>query len=54
MARAGVNPFNIERVTGHALPTEMMKRYQRYDFLAEKRDALERLATLVLEIVGGQ
>ena len=51
MARAGVDPFIIERVTGHALPTAMMQRYQHHSFEDEKRSALEKLAALVLEIV---
>jgi integrase len=46
MSRAGVQPDTAERVLGHAIPG-IRGVYDRYEFLAEKRDILERLGTLI-------
>jgi hypothetical protein len=50
MARAGVRPDISERVLAHAIPG-VEGVYDRYEYLAEKRDALERLAALIWGIV---
>jgi integrase len=50
LSRAGVNPDVAERVLGHALPG-VRGVYDRHQYLDEKRDALERLAALVCEIL---
>jgi integrase len=50
MSRAGVRPDIAERVLGHAIPGSGGV-YDRYAYLAEKRDALERLAALLEGIV---
>jgi integrase len=50
MSRAGVDSEIGERVLGHAIPG-VRGVYDRYEYLDEKRDALERLAKLVAAIV---
>ncbi len=50
MQRAGVRPDISERVLGHIIPG-MEGIYDRYDYLEEKRDALERLGKLLDHIV---
>jgi integrase len=51
MARLGVPQHVAELVIGHALPGIVLV-YDRYGYLAEKRDALNRWATHVLQVVG--
>lgn len=46
MARAGVRPDVAERVMGHTIPG-VEGVYDRYDYRAEKADALKRLAALI-------
>jgi len=53
MSRAGVAGEIGERVLGHAIPG-VRGVYDRYKYLDEKRDALERLASLVSEIIAGK
>jgi hypothetical protein len=50
MARVGVADNVAERVLGHAI-TGVHGIYNRHDYLAEKNDALQRLATLVETII---
>lgn len=50
LSRAKVDPDIAERVLAHALPG-VRRVYDKYAYLAEKRDALERLAALVKSIV---
>jgi integrase len=50
MARAGVLPDTGERVIGHAIPG-VRGVYDRHSYLDEKKDALERLAALIEQIV---
>ena len=50
MSRAGVRPDISERVLGHVI-AGVEGVYDRYEYLAEKRDALAKLAALVVEIV---
>jgi integrase len=50
MARAGVRPDISERVLGHVIQG-VAAVYDRHDYEAEKRDALEKLAGLVERIV---
>ena len=50
MSRAGVSSDIAERILGHIIPG-VRGVYDRYEYLAEKRDALERLAKLVMEIL---
>ncbi len=52
MSKAGVPWDHAERVVGHAIPG-IRGVYDKYEYLPEKRDALERLAKLVDEIVRG-
>jgi integrase len=49
MARAGVRPDISERVLAHVIPG-VEGVYDRYDYLDEKREALDRLATLIMQI----
>jgi integrase len=46
LSRAGVPSEIAERCLAH-LPGGVQGRYDRYEYLAEKRDALERLAALI-------
>ncbi len=50
MSRAGVSADIAERVLGHAIPG-VRGVYDRHSFIDEKRDALERLARLVAQIL---
>lgn len=50
MQRAGVRPDISERVLGHIIPG-VEGVYDRYDYLEEKRDALERLGKILDRIV---
>jgi integrase len=50
MSRAGVAPHISERVLGHVIDG-VEGVYDRHHYLDEKRDALERLASLVAKIV---
>jgi integrase len=50
MARAGVRPDISERVLGHIIKG-VEGTYDRHDYEAEKREALERLAALVERIL---
>jgi integrase len=49
MARAGVRPDISERVLGHVLKG-VEGVYDRHDYVAEKKEALEKLATMVTQI----
>jgi hypothetical protein len=49
MVKLGVRPDIAERVLGHAI-SRIAAVYDRYDYLAEKREALERLADEVASI----
>lgn len=53
MARAGVRPDISERVLGHAIGG-VEGVYDRYDYAAEKAEALEALAGLVARILAGE
>jgi len=53
MSRAGVSPDIVERCLAHKIGG-VRGVYDRYEYLAEKRDALERLAELVRSIVDDQ
>jgi integrase len=50
MEGAGVRPDIAERVLAHKIP-RVQGVYNQYQYLAEKRDALERLAALVARII---
>lgn len=50
LSRAGVNQDICDRVTAHT-KSGIRKVYDHWDFLPEKRDALERLAKLIDEIL---
>ncbi len=50
MSRAGVRPDVGERVLGHAL-AGVTQVYDRHSYADQKTDALERLATLISDIV---
>jgi integrase len=50
MARAGVRPDISERVLGHVIQG-VAAVYDRHDYEAEKRDALEKLAGMVERII---
>ena len=50
MSRAGVRPDISERVLGHVI-AGVEGVYDRYGYLEEKRDALERLAVEVDRII---
>ena len=50
MVREGVRPDISERVLGHAI-AGVEATYDRHDYLAEKRDALDRLAARILAVV---
>jgi integrase len=49
MSRASVLPDVAERVLGHIIPG-VRGTYDRYEYLDEKRDALEKLAALIEHI----
>jgi hypothetical protein len=46
LSRANVRPDIAERVLGHARPA-MEETYDRHAFVAEKADALRKLAALI-------
>ena len=50
MSRAGVRPDVAERVLGHKI-RGVRGVYDRHTYEAAKRDALERLAALVAQIL---
>ena len=50
MVRAGVRPDISERVLGHAIPG-VEGTYDRHSYADEKRDALEKLATIIERVV---
>jgi integrase len=50
MSQAGVQSDHAERVLAHVIGG-VRGRYDRHDFLAEKRNAPERLAALIERIV---
>jgi integrase len=52
MSRAGVPADHAERVLNHALQG-VRATYDRHSFASEKRDALERLASLIGRILAG-
>ena len=51
MGKLGVPQHVAELVIGHTLPG-IIAVYDRYSYLAEKRDALNRWAAQVLQAVG--
>lgn len=53
MVRAGVRPDISERVLGHVIGG-VEGTYDRYSYLSEKRDALEKLSALIESIVKSQ
>jgi hypothetical protein len=52
MEEAGVFPHVVDRVLNHSTPG-MGGRYGHHNWITEKLDALERLATLLANIVEG-
>ena len=52
MVRAGVRPDISERVLGHAIEG-VEGTYDRHSYADEKRDALEKLAQIINQILGG-
>jgi integrase len=50
MSRAGVPADHVERCLGHIMPG-VRAVYDRYEYLEEKRDAFDRLAALIMEII---
>jgi integrase len=52
MSRAGVASDIAERVLGHTIPG-VAGVYDRHSYVAEKRDALAKLATIITDLVGG-
>ena len=50
MVRAGVRPDISERVLGHVI-AGVEGTYDRHSYADEKRDALEKLATIIERIV---
>jgi integrase len=52
MARAGVLPHISERVLGHVIPG-IEGNYDCWEYVEEKREALEKLAALIGQIIGG-
>jgi hypothetical protein len=53
MARAKVRPDHAERVLNHKI-SGVEGTYDRHSYEDEKRDALERLAWLIRQIVEGE
>jgi integrase len=51
MSRAGVAPDIAARVLGHAVGTAVERRYDRHSCVNEKRNALERLAQQIEDIL---
>ena len=55
MARLGVLGEIISRILNHATPSGVTNaHYNHYEYMAEKRDALDRWGKRVLEIIEGQ
>ena len=52
MARTGVLPHVVEKTLGHITPG-IAGVYQHHSWLEEKRDAVERLAKLLPEVISG-
>ena len=52
MARAGVLPHVSERVLGHVIPG-IEGVYDCWEYVEEKREALEKLAAVTAQIIGG-
>jgi hypothetical protein len=50
IVRAGVSCEISEHCLGHVMPS-IERTYNRYDYVNEKRDAFEKLATLVERII---
>jgi hypothetical protein len=50
MSRAGVSSDIAERVLGHVIPG-VAGVYDRHNYTAEKRDALQRLAAEIAKII---
>jgi integrase len=53
MSRAKVRPEHSERVLNHMI-TGVEGTYDRYSYVDEKRDALERLARLLRQVIDGE
>jgi integrase len=53
MHRIGVDPIVVEKVLNHTLPG-MLAVYNRHDYEAEKRDALDRWAAELRNIIAGK
>ena len=53
MARAGVRPDISERVLGHVI-AGVEGTYDRHSYADEKREALEKLATMIERILNPQ
>jgi integrase len=55
MARLGVAPHVADKILNHQSGTisGVAAVYQRHDFLAERREALERWGAYVSELIGG-
>lgn len=53
MNRIGVDAIVVEKVLNHTLP-RMMQTYNRHDYEAEMRDALDRWAAELRKIIAGQ
>jgi integrase len=52
MARAGVSTEVAEHCLGHTMPS-IRRTYDRHDYALEKRDAFDRLAKLLSDILAG-
>jgi integrase len=50
MSRAGVPADHVERCLGHIMPG-VRDVYDQYEYLEEKRDAFNKLAALIMEII---
>ena len=50
MSRAGVRPDISERVLGHVIPG-VEGVYDRWNYLSEKKEALEKLEAMIKRIV---
>jgi len=53
MARIGVQRFNISRVLNHS-EEGMTQIYDKYDYLPEKKDALDRWGRKLEQIITGK
>ncbi len=51
LAELGIPEIIAEKVLNHAERNVLAKIYNRYEYAAEKRDALERWATRLREII---